>query len=150
MRLCAQCVALLVRLVYLCRSVPNEKSQPMSPDREKKRPGPPRRRTFYDRIGFQIATTLHEEMKSISEQRDLRFEDVYAEAIRHFLEIRDNKKILYTPAPARRIATRVTVPMEPSLAQSARAVSLLDQQRLTDVFQTAVWLYLDSLDRLPP
>ena len=39
--------------------------------------------------------------------------------------------------------------MEPSLAEAVRATSEQDQQRITDFFQTAAWLYLKHLDRLP-
>ena len=49
----------------------------------------------------------------------------------------------------RRFAKRIAIHMEPSLEESIRTASQEDQQRLIDFFQTAVWLYLKQLDRLP-
>jgi len=119
------------------------------PEAEKKKPGLPPRRPFYNKIGFQVAVSLHAAMKSIAQDRKIRFEDVYTEAVHKFLEIRSNSAVLYTPSPTRRFAKRVTVQMEPSLAEAVRATSEQDQQRITDFFQTAAWLYLKHLDRLP-
>ena len=119
------------------------------PEAEKKKLGRPSYRTFYNQIGFQVAKPLHAEMNAIAQERGIRREDIYAEAIQNILEIRNITSILYTPSPPRRFAARVTIFMNPSLAESARAASLQDQQRLTDFFQTAAWLYLKQLDRLP-
>ncbi|MFZ1428060.1 MAG: hypothetical protein WAS21_14950 [Geminicoccaceae bacterium] len=119
------------------------------PEAERKKPGLPPRRPFYNKIGFQVAPSLHAAMNDIAQERRIRFEDVYTEAVQKLLDIRNSKTIVYTPSPPRRFAKRVTVFMEPSLAESARIVSQQDQQRLVDFFQTAAWLYLDSLNRLP-
>ena len=118
-------------------------------EKQKRRPGRPRFRTFYDRIGFQVTLPLHTAISIIAQERQVRFEDIYTEAVRHALIIRQNQPLHYIPSPPRRYAKRVTVNMDPSLAETARAASELDQQRLNDFFQTAVHLYLEYLGRLP-
>jgi len=115
----------------------------------KRRPGPPITREFYNRIGFQLDRRLHETMQTIAQERKLRFEDVYAESVQHFLSTRENSPVMYTPSPTRRFAKRVTIHMEPSLADKVRTVCQQDQRRFNDLFQTAVWLYLTHLNRHP-
>lgn len=116
----------------------------------KRRPGRPTYRTFHDRIGFQIEPPLHAAINIIAQERGVRFEEIYAEAVRHALTVRKDKSLYYIASPPRRYAKRVTVPMEPSLGEAARAASEQDQRRLNDFFQTAIRLYLEHLDRLPP
>ena len=116
---------------------------------EKKKPGPKPHRTFYNRIGFQVSESFHIVINNIAQERKVRFEDIYAEAVQYFLNERTKNSILYTPSPIRRFAQRVTIHMEPSLEKAVRAACLQDQQRLTDFFQTTVWLYLKHLDQLP-
>ncbi len=119
------------------------------PEAEKKKPGPKPHRTFYNQIGFQVAKPLHAVMSDITKEKNLRLEDVYAEAIHNFLEMRKNGKIIYMPSPIRRFAKRIAIHMEPCLEELVRFTSQEDQQRLVDFFQTAVWLYLKQLNRLP-
>ena len=123
--------------------------RPRKTEAEKKKPGPKPHRAFYNQIGFQVARSLHAVMSDITKERNIRLEDVYAEAINNFLEIRRNDKVIYIPSPMRRFAKRIAIHMEPSLEESIRTASQEDQQRLIDFFQTAVWLYLKQLDRLP-
>ena len=88
-------------------------------------------------------------MKSLADQKKVRLEEVYAEAIQYFLTIREQKDIVYTAPPLPPLSSRVTVPMNPTLAATARAIVQHDRQPLSDVFQTAVRAYLAHLDRLP-
>ena len=113
------------------------------------RPGAPSTRAFYNRIGFQLDDKFHEAMQTIAEERKLRFEDVYAEAVQHLLSIRENSSVMYTPSPVRRFAKRITIHMEPSLTGAVRAICQQDQRQFSDFFQTAVWLYLTHINRLP-
>ena len=119
------------------------------PEAQKKKPGPRPSRTFYNRIGFQIATSFHTEISKLAQERNVRFEDIYAESVKYLIDTRKIDQILYTPSPTRRFAKRVTIQIEPSLDEAVRSISHEDQQRLTDFFQTAAWLYLKHLDRLP-
>lgn len=131
---------------------PTTESRPMrkpKAEAEKKKPGPKPHRTFYNRIGFQVSELFHAEINNIAQERKVRFEDIYAEAVQHLLNERKKNSILYTPSPTRRFAQRVTIHMEPTLEEAVRATCLQDQQRLTDFFQTTAWLYLKHLDRLP-
>ena len=123
--------------------------RPRKTEAEKKRLGRPSYRTFHNQMGFQISETLHIEISNIAHERDVRFEDIYAEAVLYLLEERSIYPILYTPAPTRRRAKRVTIHIEPSLEERVRITSQEDQQRLVDFFQTAAWLYLEQLGRLP-
>lgn len=115
----------------------------------KRRSGRPAYRTFHHSIGFQIAPRLHLAIGAIAAERQVRFEDIYAEATRHALTVRKTQPLYYIPSPTRPYATRVGVKMEPSLAAAARTASEQDHHRLTDFFQTAVHLYLEHLGRLP-
>ena len=115
-------------------------------------PKPKRRpayRPFHHSIGFQIAPRLHLEVRAIVTERQVRFEDIYAEATRHALTVRKTEPLCYISSPTIRYATRAGVKMEPSLAAAARTASKQDHHRLTDFFQTAVHLYLEHLGRLP-
>lgn len=123
--------------------------RPRKTEAEKKKPGPKPYRLFYNRIGFQISEALHIEIRNVAHERGVRFEDIYTEAVLHLLKERNRSSILYTPAPTRRRAKRVTIHIEPSLEERVRIASEEDQQRLVDFFQTAAWLYLEQLDRLP-
>lgn len=118
-------------------------------EKPKRKPGPQFTRAFYNRIGFQLDSRLHEVMQTIAQERKLRFEDAYAEAVQHFLSTRENSSVMYTPSPVRRFAKRVTIHMEPSLTGAIRTVCQRDQRQFSDFFQTAVWLYLTHLNRLP-
>ena len=122
--------------------------RPRKTEAEKKKLGRPSYRTFYNQIGFQVAKSLHAVMRDIAKERNIRLEDIYAEAVRDFLEMRSDSQILYTPAPIRRFATRLAIHIEPYLEEAVRAACLQDQQQLGDFFQTAVWLYLKELGRL--
>ena len=123
--------------------------RPRKTEAEKKRLGRPSYRTFYNRIGFQVSEEIHIEINNIAQERKARFEDIYAEAVNYLLSIRKKDSIIYTPAPMRPFARRVTIHMEPSLEEAVRAACQEDQHRLVDFFQTAAWLYLKQLDRLP-
>lgn len=115
----------------------------------KRPPGRPSYRTFHDKIGFRVATTLHSIMKSLASEKHVRQEEVYAEAIKYLIGLREQNDIVYTAPPLPPLSSRVTVPMEPTLAAAARAIVQHDRQPLSDVFQTAVRAYLANLDRLP-
>lgn len=117
--------------------------------KEKKRPGRPTYRTFHDRIGFQVAAPLHQTMKTVAAERSVRLEEVYTEAIKLLLKQREREQVLFTAAPSYPLSSRVAVPMDPDLIATIRAVSKAERQRLIDIFQTAVRLYLDNLGRLP-
>ena len=123
--------------------------RPRKPEAEKKKLGQPPYRTFHNQMGFQISEALHIEISNIAHERGVRFEDIYAESVLHLLEERNKHPILYTPAPTRPHAKRVTIHIEPSLEERVRITSQEDQQRLVDFFQTAAWLYLKRHDRLP-
>ena len=116
----------------------------------KRRPGRPTYRTFHDKIGFRVATTLHLAMKLLASEKNVRQEEVYTEAIKYFISMREHKDIVYTAPPLPPLSSRVTVPMEPNLAATARTIMEHDRQPLSDVFQTAVRAYLTHLGRLPP
>ena len=94
---------------------------------DKKKPGPKPYRVFYNRIGFQIAGALHGAISNIARERNVRFEDIYTEAVQYLLDTRSNGSILYTPSPTRRFAKRVTIQIEPSLDEAVRSISHEDQ-----------------------
>ena len=115
----------------------------------KRRPGRPTYRTFHDKIGFHIGTTLHQAMKQLSSERSTGLEKVYEEAINHLIRLREQDTVLYMAAPLQPASSRVMVTMEPGLAETVRSISRQDHHSLSDVFHTAVRLYLTSLTRLP-
>src|SRR5690242_4987492 len=96
------------------------------PEGEKKKPGLPPRRLFYNKVGFQITASLHAVMNIVAQEKKIRFEDIYTQAVQKLLETRSGKPILYTPSPTRRFAKRVTIHLEPSLAESVRAICQQD------------------------
>lgn len=116
----------------------------------KRRPGRPTYRTFHDRIGFHISPSMHQEIKTIAADRKLRLEEIYAETVNYLMEIQERKSVLYIAPPFRPIAMRVTVPMDPNLSMKIRDLARQGHRRISDIFQTAVRLYLEHLGRLPP
>lgn len=115
----------------------------------KRRPGRQPYRTFHDKIGFHISSSMHQEIKKIAAERDVRLEEIYAETIKHLLQIRERTSVLYISPPTRQLAMSVTVPMDPDLSAKARNLAKQDHRHIAVIFQTAVHLYLESLSRLP-
>ena len=118
-------------------------------EKPKRPPGRQPYRTFHDRIGFHISSSMHQEVKRIAAERQVRLEEVYAETISQLFEIRERKSVLYISPPFQALAMRVTVPMDPNLSARVRDLAKQDHRPIADVFQTAVHLYLESLSRLP-
>ena len=46
-------------------------------EKQKRPPGRPRTRAFYNRISFHLSTELHQEMKEIAKKRGVFLEDIY-------------------------------------------------------------------------
>ena len=116
--------------------------------KEKKRPGPPRRRTFYTGIGFAISSKLHTQIKEIAFTKRLRIEDIYTEAATLLLERRTKRQIIYLAAPQPGFATRINVKMHDDIRSKARNAAIEDGYRLNDFFETAARAYLEGHDSL--
>jgi len=114
--------------------------------KEKKRPGPARRRTFYNKIGFHIYIDLHQKMKEIAKRRNIFLEDVYREAIFNFIDIRASmsESFGYILLSSRFSRTHVTIEMEASLSKTIRHIAVDDDGTIRDIFETAVRLYLEK------
>ena len=114
------------------------------PEAEKKKPGLPPRRPFYNRIGFHISNEIHQQMKNIAKMRKVFLEDLYQEAMSNFLEFRSSNPIgyQYIRPPVQSLARRVTIEMEEPLWQAIQHAAVDDKRRIADLFETAVGLYL--------
>lgn len=111
---------------------------------------PPGRRpsqTFYTTIGFHLTPKLHDAMKTLAVERGINLADVYREATEGYLNRRGAEEITYWAAPLIHSATRVNVPMADELCARMRAAARSDSQALVNAFETAVRLYLASLQR---
>ena len=109
---------------------------------QKRRPGRPRRRTFYNRIGFHITSDLHQQMQEIASGRKALLEEVYGEAVSCFLEARASEPTSYVKPPVRPLAKRLMIEMQEPLCRAIRHAAVDDHCRVSDVFETAVRLYL--------
>jgi hypothetical protein len=120
--------------------MPEEKPPKKSP--KKRSP-----RTFTTAISFHLTPKLHLEMKDLAAERGVNLEDVYRKAAEHFLERREVEEISYRSPPFVQAATRVYVLMADELRTRMRAAAKSDNQALVNAFETAVRLYLASLNR---
>lgn len=118
--------------------------RPRKPEAEKKKPGPKPHRLFYNRIGFHLDNDIHQKMREIAANRKILPEEVYREALALFLDMRStlDQQLDYYSAPSRTLAKRVTIEMEEALCQAIRHAAVDDRRRLSDLFETAVRLYL--------
>ena len=120
--------------------------RPRKTEAEKKKPGLPPRRPFYNRIGFHISDEIHQRMKELTNTRKIFLEDLYREALSKFLEIRANTptRYQYIKPPSRPIARHVTIEMEEALCQAIRHAAVDDRTPIAHVFETAVRHYLEA------
>ena len=119
--------------------------RPRKTEAEKKKPGLPPRRTFYTEITFRLSPHLHEGMKDLAFQRKVYLEDIYGDAVKHLLDLRNDKRITYQAAPVLHSSKRITVKMEPNLKERVFAAAAEDQRSTTNFFETATTLYLKTV-----
>lgn len=89
-------------------------------------------------------------MKALAAERRLYLEDLYREAVEHFLKERASEELDYLAAPHASHATRVSVRMADELRVRIRAAAREDHQDLVNAFETAVRLYLKLYGRSRP
>ena len=117
-------------------------------EKQKRSPGRPRRRTFYNRFSFHVSEDIHRQMKIIAKSRNVFLEEIYREAIQSFLDMRASiSSQQYSRAPMQSSAKSVTIPMEDHLCQTIRHAAIDLRCNLADVIETAVRLYLDKNPR---
>ena len=83
-------------------------------------------------------------MKDLAFQRKVYLEDIYGDAVKYLLDLRNDQRITYQAAPVLHSSKRITVKMEPNLKERVFAAAAEDQRSTTNFFETAAAFYLDK------